>query len=188
MKINILFCLIVMVFFSCNKDDLQYPDIIQAGQKSGNGVLFTDVVPDDTIYDEEKSLDLNGDGIEDVKLNSSHTTAAGFGDGGSWITPLGDNQIAMLEGSDSEIDTISFEQVIGPDLNWKSQKGVLYYYTYNQMTGGYTEGVWNWNNAQNKYIGVRIIKDNHVLYGWIREEISIVGSQKLFEYAITSGY
>jgi len=191
MKTILLIEIVAMLFLSCcKKDETVHADSIMAGQVSGNGILYTNVVPDDTISGfsdtEDKTLDLNQDGIDDILLRSGHITAAGFGNGGSWAIPLGENEIARPFEPGSMVDTLSYGETIDKNLVWGKGTSELYYYYYDQFWTNYGEsGLWRYGKLN--YIGIRIYKDDKILYGWIRVEISVVGSQKLMEYAVTTG-
>lgn len=182
----------IIIFLSCNKEKLTYPSSILAGQKTGEGIFYKDVVPDDSIgddsYSESRIIDLDEDGVADFELYSGHTQAAGFGSGGSWITPLDSNEVACLPHT-IYIDTLSVNEVINSSLYWVKKESIYYYYFYRQMSGEFEndeEGLWRY--ASHKYAGVRIKKDNDYLYGWLRVDMNIYHSQILLEYGITKGY
>jgi hypothetical protein len=194
MKTFLTLGLIALVMISCKKENnVTYPESILAGQKSGNGIIYTDVIPDDSIAGinsgdiEDRLLDLDGDGVNDVKLHSEHLSSYGSGYGGSWATPLGNNEIAIPVSPSIYVDTLSLNDAIGSNLNWGTGTCELYHFSYDMMTSSHDEsGLWKFGVS--KYIGIKIYVDQHILYGWIREEISNLGSQNLMEYAVTKGY
>lgn len=185
-----IFCTIPIL--SCSKVERTYPSSILAGQKTGEGIFYKDLVPDDSIGDcldsETRFIDLDEDGTADFKLNSGHTQAAGFGSGGSWIIPLDSNEVAC-QLMTVHIDTLSVNDVINSSLYWVKEESVYYNYFYRQFSGEFDfgeEGLWY--NVSNKYAGVRIKKDNEYLYGWLRVDMNIYHSQILIEYGVTKGY
>jgi hypothetical protein len=194
MKTILTIGFIALLMIACKKEkDITYPDSILAGQKSGDGIIYTDVIPDDSIAGinggdiEERLLDLNGDGVNDVKLYSNHLSSYGSGYGSSSVTPLGNNEIAISTLPGSFADTLSLNDAIGSNLNWGTGTCVLYQYSYDIMTSSHDEsGLWKFGVS--KYIGIKIFVDQHILYGWIRVEISNLASQNLMEYAVTTGY
>jgi hypothetical protein len=182
----------IILFLSCNKEVLTYPSSILAGQKTGDGVFYKDLVPDDSIGDgldsETRFIDLDEDGVADFKLYSGHTQASGFGSGGSWITPLDSNEVACQPNT-IYIDTLSANEVINSSLYWVKKESIYYYYYYSQVSGEFdndAEGLWN--TVSHKYAGLRIKKDNEYLYGWLRVDMNIHFSQILMEYGVTKAY
>jgi hypothetical protein len=189
---------------SCNesKDDYKYLTLITAGQKSGTGIRYVDIIPDDTTlgyYDhpelQSKNLDLDGDGNNDFELIfSSNTEFISHYSYGLKIKPLEMNSVCVTASGDNWVDSLEFNDTINYSDIWSDSTALLYdYYRYIKYTDpkihdttiikGY------WYDNDNIYIGVKIMKDTHQFLGWIDLKRNVQrGFIDIRQFAITMPY
>jgi len=190
MKKLLFIGLISIVIFSCKKEGQKtYPESILAGQSSGTGVKYIDILPDDTINPINSSskdylIDLNHDGITDFKLHAYLFQAPGFGYTSRTIIPFNDNEFVFAGVDSTLVDTISSSVSINKNLNWTHMEGTLYSTSWDsQMSGYYFSGLLN--GVNDKYVGTRIFVGDGVLYGWIRLRVIDGAIFVVYDYACT---
>ena len=188
---------------SCKKEDVKYEldDFIQAGQKNGLGIEYTDLTPDIncTIIDPwEKTdtilfLDLNKDGMDDFSITGTmcHPSMLGGDCEDLSIIPLCKNEIC-IDPETQWLDTIPGSDTIGINNNWTNNEALIYSYYWEIGENATTLGHWKNVSANNKYyIGYKIIKDEKTLFGWIgmnRDTTSWSFNFLLTDYAILMEY
>lgn len=132
-------------------------------------------------------LDINDDGINDFELKYQGFASPGAQTSYSSIAPLGSNSVAASNIDSSFVDTLSYNSVIGDSLNWKS--GNLLLYSMEKLTYGTDSFGGLWGNANNKFIAIKIVLGNNVLYGWISVKIVNNGwGVAVFEYATSTAF
>ena len=203
MKRNFLFIILVILISSCEKDDINYilDDFIQAGQITGNGIEYTDLKPDIncTIIDPwEKTdttinLDLNNDGIDDFSINGTmcHPSMLGADCEYFSIVPLLSNEICINPDT-HWLDTIPYLDTINLNNDWSIDEALIYSYYWDINGNTSTNGYWKEVLTSHKYyIGVKILKDETTLYGWIgmnRDPSTWSLSYIITDYAIRKEY
>jgi hypothetical protein len=205
MKIKLLFIavLIITTILSCKKDDdsVYTDDYIIAGQTNSNGISYHDLNPDINCYladpwnitDTTIHLDLNFDGIIDFNINGSmlHPSALG----GDWesvtITPLNDNEIC-IDLDSGWLDTIPKNDTINQNCIWSNNEALIYSYSWMMGEPSETSGLWiNVTSENTYYIGLKILKANTPLYGWIgmkRDADSWSFNFQISDFAILRSY
>jgi hypothetical protein len=191
-----LFTFLVFITFvlSCdNKEEkYEYLPFITAGQVDGTGINYMDIVPDEELIknygygDTTKYLDLNNDGIDDFQLThyffasmqSQHAENLK-------ITALGMNSVCTIQSENKWAYPLKYMDTIGADINWADSTVILYSVSshWSMSTGGIDNIAGYWYNNDSIYIGIRIIKDNKQLFGWIDMKRNI-----LCQYAVTVPY
>ena len=205
MKRNFLFIIFIQVILisSCKKEEVKYilDDFIQAGQKNGWGIEYTNLEPDIncTIIDPWKKtdtticLDLNNDGIDDFSINGAmcHPSMLGGDCEDLSIISLLNNEICINPVT-NWLDTIPYLDTINIDSDWTNDEALIYSYYWVMGESSSTEGYWKDVSTNDKYfIGYKIIKDEKTLFGWIgmkRDTTSRSFSFLLTDYAILKEY
>ena len=165
-----------------------YLTYILAGQTDGVGIRYTNIIPDEelkiaeypAVLESFKKLDLNGDNIYDFELKYSVSNPQMLGAGGSGlrIIPLGMNSVCVSNFTNQWItslnyndtinhwvDSLSFNDTISINNNWLDTTAILF--SYNWMYNGTTYTFGYWYEHPDVYVGVRILKGEDSLYGWI---------------------
>ena len=170
---------LVLLLFSCDKYEVSYvlDDFIQAGQTEGNGIAYTDLVPDinctivdpwvktDTIID----LDLNNDGVDDfsIKRTMCHPSMLGGDCEDVIFIPLLNNEICVNPET-GWLDTLSYHDSINDNNNWTNNEAMIYSFYWVIEYEPSTEGYWqNVKEINKNFIGVKIIKEEREFFGWI---------------------
>ncbi len=189
MKNICLSVLIVLLLLSCKKQEAeQFLNHISAGQKSGPGILYSDI-PDIqiTFYTDpngiykSSAIDLNRDGINDFNIIYQASASPGHYTNYQGITPLVVGSAIATPGTGNLADTIAGSAIIDDHLNWSFKECIIYYYA----SPSTEEGLWK--NAKNKYIGVKTTDGVNVVFGWIRIETNGY-TFTLYDYAGTIGF
>ena len=187
--------LILMCLFACDKEEpkpeLEYLNIILAGQATGLGILYSDMPDDTLLFDYPSSsakrlIDINDDGVNDFELLFSGTASPGHQNSKNSILPIGNSALAAPDIENSIVDTILLNDTIGENLNWINDTCIIYNYSWDVSGASSETGLWN--NVKNKYIGTKILIDDKVLYGWLRIEVTNGWNLTLLDYACTIGY
>ena len=162
--------------------------ILAVGKTADAQVIYTDVIPDTTIYNGIYGLDLNNDGVTDFNLSQIAATSSSSGSSSSFIgvaiSPIGENafinkpdtiSISSYQIPFPSPDILNFNDSINANRNWQqiipptstSSSGtnsfflgidVLYY--------GILAG--NWMNAGEHYLGLKFKIGASFYYGWAR--------------------
>jgi hypothetical protein len=173
------------------KTEYIYPTLIHAGQESGCGIRYINILPDDTLLvnpsnlDTSITYDLDGNNISDFKLTYSISSPFMLGGGYSnfYITPLGSNSVCASSIHSNLADSLSYNSIIDSTKTWSNLKADLYntYWTMahiDDTTYGY------WKYPKSYYVGVRINNAGVYHYGWIAVNYSHIVSK----YAVTIQY
>jgi len=185
---------------------------IKAGQKTGKGIVYTDLYPGLQIgYFNWNSvnIDLNKDGVDDFVISHRH-------DGGNnreiivFIEPIGGNEInfnpSYSDIADSILyntvdtsysglklynpalfeewaDTVAQNSLIDSNLLWISNTTTLFFhYARDAIAWGYDFGMWE--RGKSKYLAVRLFTTNGFTSGWMHVKIEVlVAESLLLEYA-----
>ncbi len=150
-------------------------------------IVYTDVIPDDTISQGTYNLDLNNDGTNDFVITHSVTTfiCAGQPRPNRYIrvTPLGTNQVACYSGTNATKMTLN-ANIDASVLTWNnSVNQLMASRTYHPL--GCTPSVQGgqWINAVNGYLGLKLISSGNTYYGWARLNTLDANSFTIKDYA-----
>lgn len=197
------FFMLALLMVSCQHDEvkLTLDDYILAGQKTGNGIVYTDPEPDiictivdpwaktDTLI----NLDLNHDGINDFTLHGSmcHPSMLGADCESVSIVPLMDNEICINPAT-TWADTLVFNDSIGIRNNFANNEALIYSYFWQMGGTSSNNGYWrNVFDAGKYFIGFKIAKDEKAYYGWIGMNRDTTGwglNYRLTDYAVLKEY
>lgn len=185
LKKIILSIVLASLLISCKKEIepiLKYPSFIIAGQSDGIGIKNVDFDPDEKFvfysdyYKSHIILDLNSDSIGDFELVYDFPPArGGTFNRYAYIIPLENNAVCILNKNGTAfVKALEFGDTISVKNNWSNSKSYLYTYHY-YSTILYPEGTnyvpessdGDWYNRDNIFAGVKIVKGNNELYGWI---------------------
>ncbi len=173
---------------------------IKAGQTDGVGIRYVDFVPDAKLaygnnsYTAILNLDMNNDSIDDFELNYTSFAYGRWYQQYSQITPLGNSSVCVSKTITTPnfayAESLEYGDTIGINNNWINSKAYLYrfyknwQYIQNPDTVIVTESFYgDWYNQNNIYVGVKIIKDDKQLFGWIDMKDTTVR-----RYAVTKPY
>lgn len=207
MKKNLSLILIIISFLSCKKDidknttnitgNFQYLTSIKAGQTSGIGIKFIDIIPDDTLKtspylsEYSKEYDLNGDDTLDFKI--THYRSTPFMLGGTYsslqITALHNNKVCVLSSDTSLAEPILYDAIIDSSKVWSNTVTTLYSYAWSMSGTTTTSGYWQKNDKY--FIGIRIKSGVRNFYSWIDVrcgDYTSFSSNIITRYAITTAY
>ncbi len=179
--------------------------------KSEAQIIYTDVTPDDTIKDLNLSyttyqtypMDLNNDGVTDFDLNQSYSQV-GLNSGtlcayykinkSCYSYPRNLNAIASNSTGGLALNALS---IINGGLSWRDTSSNHGYnnlasYSFTSIrhcppaspATGTTGG--NWYNQNDKYLGVKIIKNGLTYYGWVRLQVVSASSITVKDYGYNS--
>ena len=170
---------IIIIFaitlISCKKDSFtgsNQPEtrenFIFSGEK-GPGIYYHDINPDWEkhgfgLFNDSLNIDLNADGIPDVSIK--YTT---FLSGTEYDQQT---SVSCLNGARISLAPKNQGDTIGYNSSWTTTASVLCYTKIDFATSdtAYT-GVWK--DTHDKYLAVKIIKNNRVLFGWIRMSLLV---------------
>ena len=190
MKNFIILIFLIFLIISCKIDE--YPTYILAGQSIGSGIVYIDVVPDDTLkiidfpdkLEVIGSLDLDHDKINDFELTlwASSPWMLGAWCGGLEIKPLGLNALCVSGLHTYWVEPLKMNDTINQNRNWSDTTALLYSYCqYIGQTETTSHGYWY--NQDHLYVGIKIVKGNHQFFGWIDLKGNVIR-----QYGITIPY
>ena len=138
-------------------------------------IVYTDVVPDSTISLTNNSyyLDLNNDETVDfsfmVDLGTTRCGETGFGNWGSAdVNPVNGSKIVKAGGYPRALEV---SEIIDSSLIWSgSVEQTLRYVKFGPFC---SSSYGNWDNPNDHYLGLRILADSNVYYGWVRLSVSV---------------
>jgi hypothetical protein len=194
--------------------------LLAVGSNAEAQVKYTDVDPDEVLTLPEElgtrdslSVDLNGDGIIDVKIMAGNGDKWGSTSGtnpSNWMSirakpsPGGEvnvnvSYLSSWQATYYFANRFDADAVIGPDLGegniWSASTAYSFNLgwlgTYANGTGPYNTGPWI-DGETDKYLGIRFTMDEGVSYhyGWIRLDVPSDQSQvtiKDYAYEQTAG-
>lgn len=143
-------------------------------------IVYTDINPDSTIIrptisvrgsiSTEQTIDVNNDGISDIKftLLSRRITPFNPGQSGSITgsvsaTPLNGN--ALLTGTSGNPAKMSQNDSIDANANWSALVSQV---LFSKTTSSTTTTLGDWNTATDGFLGLRFIIGAQTHYCWIR--------------------
>jgi hypothetical protein len=202
MRIQFISLIIIALFIfqSCKEDkqkDFLLPNEIKAGETAGPGIYYFDYTPDQKM----DSIDLNNDGIFDLKFEfyTSSPHMLGLSQSSVYLITLGQNQVCVSKHQELNpnwifqlaqnewVDALGFSEIINDSMNWSNGKLLLDFRArslgdINDVKYGFWSDV---VNPGEKYIGIKIITANKKYFGWIGfyncSVISDFGITKEFE-------
>lgn len=187
---NILFSRYLFLVLLIGNSINAYPQYFFAGQHNASN-YFVDINPDltligpnnsyaDTIPAATFQIDINGDGINDFSFYSSGWWVNGWGDSEISIKVSDTNTCQIAYGYTDTCQTpnstyflykiaksLSKNDSINNNLDWVSSKLFLTYtnwafMVFNCAHNGFV------SDSLGNYIGVRMLRTNDTLYGWIK--------------------
>jgi len=183
------------VFFisSCEKDETISQDYIIAGSIT-DGLIYHDYIPDDTLYDSqyksdmsnvERNIDINNDGVFDFKFISEYSKSPAHVRASNRIIALNNSQIVSVSSSSDIVDTLVQDTRIDANSKWGVNDCLLSYSFYEDYQPDIVNGLWK--KAKNKFIGVRVVTDDNIFYGWIKVEMTNYNITIIKKFACTNG-
>ena len=177
--IRIVFSVFILVFYeSCQKEintPIKTNDSLKTNISSSSSIVYTDVVPDSIFHGAAYNLDLNNDGIYDFTFSTSTTIGRCRTEGGTvldrraWVSLIGSQNAILVSGTYPL--ALNTNTVIGNAAMWSSASGQ--YLRYIRPWPCNSSG--NWSTSEDKYLGLKIKKDNKIFYGWIRLSVNMYG-------------
>ncbi len=143
-------------------------------------IVYTDINPDTSIIrtrlpqrghvSTEHNMDVNNDGILDLKFILTSSIITGFFPGqptsitGSVsATPL--NGSAILSGSSGYPAKMNLNDSINANVNWSALTSQV---MISKTTSSTTTTIGNWNTTTDGFLGLRVIAGSQTHYCWIR--------------------
>lgn len=157
--------------------------LLFVGKFSEAQIVYTDVIEDDTLQDNENYLlDLNNDGLVDFKFscnsffnNGSYNNSNGFDVDGDIYNQ---NQMEgnLFGGFSPRVYALIQNDTISSGKNWlaNSHLNLLYYKKWVDWHDGTSSGtvsIGYWKNKVNRYAGLKLIEGADTLYGWVRLDV-----------------
>lgn len=179
--------LITFIFMGCNKDKL--PQLIYAGQGSGEYTAYTKVDPPYQIIfeypssEENYEIDADGDGTPDLKF-------VFVGSGSSEHTSFSMNVESMEDaevctGSESTWAAMLLnDAIIDDNKNWTNKTLIMHNYNYTYESAVELTG--DWTSEGTYFIGFRIKDGKDYRYGWVKITTENGASWVFSSYAIIS--
>jgi len=167
-------------------------------------IMYTDVVPDSVVnIGDSMYIDLDGDGVDDVKLYADTATVPFLELIGVVAAPLDSNQLIsgvsmVLTASIVDVTPLnSGTSVDSLNTNWNENFTKVDGYDMGMainFTGSFpappTGTIGTWFNATDKYIGIKFDISDVWYYGWIRCNVNAAATQliiKDYAYEQTPG-
>jgi hypothetical protein len=167
-------------------------------------VVYTDVVPDITIESGNKYfLDLNNDNNPDFVIEAIHKTSNLYGYqievNGVGIYAEGQNEFLVDYFSTSNGDNSYWPKALGlntqinnlQDLWINTSSGMAmnilfeFYFTTQTLTETFQAG--HWQDAKNKFLGLKLKINGNSHYGWARLDVDSAGTKfTIKDYAFNS--
>jgi hypothetical protein len=198
MKKLVVLLTVILLISACDKEEqktqeTKYPVSIKAGQTTGIGIKYTDIIPDDTTlgyypypFDQYKYLDINGDSINDFELllKRSDPGIMGMITAVLEIVPLGMNAVCTSATNPTWADSLKYNDPIDANTRWSDSTALLYDFLYlDDYPYGTTFIKGYWFNTDAIYIGVKITKDDKQYFGWIDMKRNVIR-----QFAVTVPY
>ncbi|HET6557910.1 MAG TPA: hypothetical protein VFG54_11390 [Prolixibacteraceae bacterium] len=184
-KLFIILTLLILIM-ACKKENTiadKFLTFIEAGQTDGVGIKYVDFEPDEKLISSNGSeaflkLDLNKDSIDDFELRYTSMSYGRWYNQYSQIIPLENNSVCIsktITYSDfAFVESLKYGDTIGINNNWTNSKAYLYRFYRNWQryqnpdTTIVSESIYgDWYSQNNIYVGVKIIKNDKQLFGWI---------------------
>ena len=130
-------------------------------------------------------MDINKDGINDVRFELSSWTSPGITSYTSNIIALGSAQLIGANSSSVDIDMLTSGFKITQFRNWTNNER-LYSSITTTLGGVNTYGIWQLD--QKRYVGVKLEVSQTTRYGWIGLSVNSDSSLFIYDYAFTKPY
>lgn len=189
MKTHTIFAtvLIALVFMGCNKDKL--PQLIYAGQDSGEYTQYTKIDPPHQIMFEQPSseenyeIDADGDGTTDLTFSfvgSASSTQITF----SMNVKSGED-VEVCTGSEPTLAAkLLNDTIIDDNKSWTNKTLIMH--NYNYVYEGSIVLTGDWTEEGTYFIGFRIKDGKDYRYGWVKITTEDGSSWVFNSYAIIS--
>lgn len=183
----------LLLISSCEKDETIYQDYIIAGSIT-DGLIYHDYIPDDTLYssqyksdmsDVEREIDINNDGVYDFRFISNYSESPAHSKSLNRIITLNNSAIIIAPNEAEIIDTLLTDTRIDANSNWKSGDCLLSFTYFEDYQNDTTNGLWR--KVKDSFVGVRVVADDNIFYGWISVEMTNYNITIIKAYACTNG-
>ena len=141
-------------------------------------IIYTDINPDikDTILTNGviDSLDINNDGVFDLRFSGNRMYSGGWGPAPISITFSVSLKVTPLNGSEIKTNSTGFplkmdqNDSIDTSGNWNNAAGQI---LCSRSSSAVALG--NWSGFTNAYLGVKIISGGQTHYCWVRMGVSV---------------
>lgn len=169
---NLRIFLILVTTVVCSRTVYTQNRLLIAGDSTSSAVVFHNI-PDITFVenwsDYEENIDINENGIDDIKFESiyqSHTTEISYA---IRATPINECWFAEKDTSTySQLKVFNNGDSIDNRCFWSNccSQSLISKWTSNMPPAGTSYGG-AWLNQSNKYLGVRYIENQDTLYAWV---------------------
>ncbi len=141
-------------------------------------IIYTDITPDikDTILTAAviDSLDINNDGLFDVRFSGNRTYSGGWGPAPTSAVYSVSLKVTPLNGSEIKTNSTGFplkmdqNDSVNSDGTWNNAAGqILCARSSSASPSG------NWSGFTNAYLGLKIISGGQTHYAWVRMGVSL---------------
>jgi hypothetical protein len=144
---------------------------ILAGEKHGSDIFYTDIIPDIVIENHHNNyqtflLDIDNDNIDDLQfIIAGAQSPGGIYEKDYRVTTIGSTRINVTASHSTWADIRNYDDVIGENLIWSGGTKILWFYSY--CPGSNPSGAGLWENAINKYLGIKKTIDGNPRYIWL---------------------
>ena len=167
--------------------------MLALSNKSSAQIIYTDIP--DTLFtwlDDPFTIDLNNDGIVDLKLKISVGSFFSSSSGG-WCTDTWHESLFAepYEGNAIINNPLSLSDPIGTNSLWNPNsaflaKSSIWNIGFGELCSLVTQ--WesysgNWSGVNNQYLGVRFSNGSDTLFGWVRLSVSTGVATIIKDYA-----
>lgn len=161
---------------------------------------YVDVSPDSTLYGYENySLDVNGDNVNDLKIEATYMPFAGATVDFIKLTPLNVNTYTLFK----RLDSVYVSNWPSPGYSWGwftkiakplfvgdtiNKTGAIWtntvsYLNDKSMDKGFVKNVLDWVNPADQYIGVKYKTTTDTVFGWIRVQVPVYNKCTILDYS-----
>ncbi|MBN1927391.1 MAG: T9SS type A sorting domain-containing protein [Prolixibacteraceae bacterium] len=163
----------------------QYRSYIRAGQKEGEGIIYTNIEPDLSYEPFKESyyfyLDLNNDSINDFRILISGLISPGNSAGCIVLETYKKNSYCTFP-VETFPDPLKLNRMIGPSLTW--HKGKCFLTDYDYFHDISIKGPWM--KLDDRYLGLQVVVGTDTIYGWLGMKISDYWDLTIRDYAYCS--
>ncbi|MFK5856206.1 MAG: T9SS type A sorting domain-containing protein [Bacteroidota bacterium] len=130
-------------------------------------------------YSQSYSVDLNFDGIYDYTIKNHVLSGLGGSVIGVWVVPLNGNQVNYFR-IDSAENSYNYYYISKPffygdtiddSFDFISNTSYLYYSRWLDV-GGELITINDWKDQGEKYLGLKMIIEDTIVYGWLRLQVN----------------
>lgn len=166
------------------------PDYFSVEQPLKSNLYYHEI-PDTTFAgiwhstDAYYYMDIDSNGVNDLKFRSSGSTSAGGASyANSIVYPLNNTQFDFTSATSNLVINHDSLDMIYSDMNWKSTSGYLKYYDSYMIPGtGYLNssgGLWG---SEKKYLALRLIAQD-TIYAWVKLSVQNTYSITVYSYGL----